>query len=346
MGAVQLDGDAASQELQGKKLTHGRDRAARRRLRRRTRCSTASCRSASSSRAHAKAPDIASAVAAVSLKKADAVFAPESQGKGLKKVFDVRGRVPNPAFCEVGIGAGAGRGEQGQGGGARPRRGRPGARRLEGGGRRSRIARWPARMGARARRPVMVEPEVVRLEDQDVLVPPTLEPALPELKYAVLAAERRSDGRHRQWSRLDAGEPFSWQVEAPSGERLRVAAARRDRRERRLLRAARGSCAATSTLTLDGITRINSCGVREWVNFVRDLQACDSLWFARCSPTVVMQLNTIYNFRGARGWSSFLAPYVCEACHVDEYKLLDVAEHFPDSAPRTCRRSAARAAAA
>ena len=38
------------------------------------------------------------------------------------------------------------------------------------------------RMGARVRRPVMVEPEVVRIEDQDVLVPPTLEPALPDLK--------------------------------------------------------------------------------------------------------------------------------------------------------------------
>ena len=25
-----------------------------------------------------------------------------------------------------------------------------------------------------------------------------------------------------------------------------------------------------------------------------------------------------------------MAPYVCEACHGDEYKLLDVAEHFPD----------------
>ena len=37
-------------------------------------------------------------------------------------------------------------------------------------------------MGARVRRPVMVEPEVVRIEDQDVLVPPSLEPGLPELK--------------------------------------------------------------------------------------------------------------------------------------------------------------------
>jgi len=86
-------------------------------------------------------------------------------------------------------------------------------------------------------------------------------------------------------------------------------------------------------LELDGVTRINSCGVREWVNFVRTLDDVKSLRFARCSPTVVLQLNTIYNFRGQARVSSFLAPYVCEACHVDEYKLLDVAEHFGERGP-------------
>ena len=131
--------------------------------------------------ARTTSPDIAGAVAAVNLKKADAVFAPEAQGKGLKKLFDVRDRVPNPAFCEVGVGlapdlvskvkaAVLGHGAAGPG--------------LDG---------WKAssaepyralasRMGARTRRPVMVEPEVVRIEDQDVLVPPTLDPGLPELK--------------------------------------------------------------------------------------------------------------------------------------------------------------------
>ena len=130
--------------------------------------------------ARSSAPDISSAVAAVSLKKADAVFAPESQGKGLKKLFDA-GHVPNAAFCEIGSSltsdvvskvkqAVISHGAAGPG--------------LDG---------WKAsgadaykalasRMGARGRRPVMVEPEVVRLEDQDVLVPPTLEPALPDLR--------------------------------------------------------------------------------------------------------------------------------------------------------------------
>jgi hypothetical protein len=124
-------------------------------------------------------------------------------------------------------------------------------------------------------------------------------------------------------------EVLSWQVEAAGGERLRVQL-RGEINENadftELGRQLRGDV----TLLLDGITRINSCGVREWVNFVRDLNV-DSLVFARCSPTVVTQLNAIYNFRGAAQVESFLAPYVCETCHVDEYKLLLTVEHFPDA---------------
>jgi hypothetical protein len=127
------------------------------------------------------APDIAAAVASVALHKADAVFAPESQGKGLKKLFDVRDRVPNPAFCEVGSqpadvvakvktavlshGAGGGGLDGWKPAGAEAYRALAG------------------RMGSRARRPVMVEPDVVRIEqDQDVLVAPSLDPGQPDLK--------------------------------------------------------------------------------------------------------------------------------------------------------------------
>ena len=38
------------------------------------------------------------------------------------------------------------------------------------------------KMGARARRPVMVEPEVVRIEDPDLLIAPSMEPSLSDLK--------------------------------------------------------------------------------------------------------------------------------------------------------------------
>ena len=127
------------------------------------------------------APDIASAVASVSFHKADAVFAPESQGRGLKKLFEVRERVPNAAFCQVASGLSSelvskvrtavlGHGAAGPGldgwkaSSAEPYRA------------------LAARMATRVRRPVMVEPDVVRLEEQDVLVPPPLDPGYPDLK--------------------------------------------------------------------------------------------------------------------------------------------------------------------
>jgi len=131
--------------------------------------------------ARSTAPDIASAVAAVNMKKADAVFAPEGQGKGLKKLFEVRDRVPNPAFCEVTSGLSSdlvskvkaavlGHGAAGPGlDGWKASSGEP-------------YRALAARMGSRVRRPVMVEPEIVRIEDQDVLIAPSLEPGLPDLK--------------------------------------------------------------------------------------------------------------------------------------------------------------------
>jgi hypothetical protein len=76
------------------------------------------------------------------------------------------------------------------------------------------------------------------------------------------------------------------------------------------------------------VRRLNSCGVREWVNFVRDLPRVTELTFARCSPAVVGHLNVISNFRGPAKVRSFLAPYVCERCHREEEKLLSVEQDF------------------
>lgn len=83
------------------------------------------------------------------------------------------------------------------------------------------------------------------------------------------------------------------------------------------------------TFHLGGIRRINSCGVREWVNFVRDLPEVTKLTFTHCSTAIVTQLNMIYNFRGNARILSFYAPYVCESCNAETDKLLDVETQFP-----------------
>ncbi len=84
------------------------------------------------------------------------------------------------------------------------------------------------------------------------------------------------------------------------------------------------------TFHLAEVRRINSCGVREWVNFVRDLPQVTELTFSHCSPAIVTQLNMIYNFRGAASVRSFFAPYICENCNREEEKLLDVETYFPN----------------
>jgi anti-anti-sigma regulatory factor len=78
---------------------------------------------------------------------------------------------------------------------------------------------------------------------------------------------------------------------------------------------------------LEQVRRINSSGIREWIEFLRKLaEKVDELVFVRCSPEVVTQLNSIYNFRGPARIESFYAPYVCSKCHEEDLKLLTVAD--------------------
>jgi ABC-type transporter Mla MlaB component len=129
-----------------------------------------------------------------------------------------------------------------------------------------------------------------------------------------------------------SSSPLKWRLE-PAGTRMRALLSG-EINENCDLTELKRALAGDVELDLENITRINSCGVREWVNFMRSLdERVERITFARCSPTVVLQLNTIYNFRGRARVVSFFAPYVCEVCHVDEYRLLDVAEHFPHGDP-------------
>jgi ABC-type transporter Mla MlaB component len=75
---------------------------------------------------------------------------------------------------------------------------------------------------------------------------------------------------------------------------------------------------------LSGIARINSCGVREWVNFIRALPKSCNIELEKCTPAVVSQLNMISNFAGTARVLSVHAPFVCDACGREEDVLVDV----------------------
>lgn len=79
-------------------------------------------------------------------------------------------------------------------------------------------------------------------------------------------------------------------------------------------------------LDLSMINRINSLGVRDWIDFVHDREAAGiDLVFDRCSPAMVTQISMISNFMGARSRvRSILVPYLCPACSHEHLEQLDV----------------------
>jgi hypothetical protein len=116
--------------------------------------------------------DAAAAVAAVGvLKQADAVFVPTGAGKGLTRVFDA-GSVPNPAFVQMNK--------------SLPAAVVTGAQQavlsygailgIDGWKAAVSYAGLGGQLSFRAKRPVFATPEVVRVDDQDILV-------IPQSKY-------------------------------------------------------------------------------------------------------------------------------------------------------------------
>jgi anti-anti-sigma regulatory factor len=73
-----------------------------------------------------------------------------------------------------------------------------------------------------------------------------------------------------------------------------------------------------------GLTRINSCGVRDWVRWVKGLEErSNHMSFIRCSPVVVAQLNMISNFAGAGNVLSIQAPFLCTECSEEKFIVLE-----------------------
>ena len=82
------------------------------------------------------------------------------------------------------------------------------------------------------------------------------------------------------------------------------------------------------------IRRINSVGVREWVNFLRILEQVPTVTLVRCSPAVVAQLNSVYNFRAGATVKSVAAPFFCQQCDAEQLEVIPI--------PKTVRSPADR----
>jgi anti-anti-sigma regulatory factor/DNA-directed RNA polymerase subunit RPC12/RpoP len=73
---------------------------------------------------------------------------------------------------------------------------------------------------------------------------------------------------------------------------------------------------------LSGVSRINSCGVREWIRLMDALRG-RTIELHKCSVPFVAQLNMIVNFVGEAKVCSFFAPYLCVECDKERLRLVE-----------------------
>ena len=75
------------------------------------------------------------------------------------------------------------------------------------------------------------------------------------------------------------------------------------------------------------VSRINSCGVRDWINWLSMLDGIlAKVVLVNCSVHIVDQINMVHNFIGSGKIKSFFAPYYCEGCDEELLEHLEVSE--------------------
>lgn len=97
--------------------------------------------------------------------------------------------------------------------------------------------------------------------------------------------------------------------------------------------------AGTAYIDLGDIERINSCGVRDWVNWLGKLDTGGARSvLVECSPAIVAQINLVNNFTGNGFVKSFYVPYFCPECDEEKVLLVEAVEMGPPPhEPPTCR---------
>ncbi len=95
----------------------------------------------------------------------------------------------------------------------------------------------------------------------------------------------------------------------------------------------------TAVIDLGEVERINSCGVRDWVNWLSQIEGNSTrVVLVECSPAIVAQINLVNNFTGSGVVKSFYVPYFCPECDEEKVLLAESADMGPaPHEPPVCR---------
>ncbi len=77
-------------------------------------------------------------------------------------------------------------------------------------------------------------------------------------------------------------------------------------------------------VSLKGVRRINSFGVRAWIDVIRKISSDTRLTFIEVPPPVIDQINMVRNFLGHGELISFYSQMICAECDEQEDELFRV----------------------
>jgi DNA-directed RNA polymerase subunit RPC12/RpoP len=73
----------------------------------------------------------------------------------------------------------------------------------------------------------------------------------------------------------------------------------------------------------EGVTFVNSIGMREWIRLLRALAATHRVRLERVADVLMTQMNLIAELAGSVAIASFHAQYACPACGAEAAPLVD-----------------------
>ena len=89
------------------------------------------------------------------------------------------------------------------------------------------------------------------------------------------------------------------------------------------------------------ITMINSCGIREWIKYLADIEG-SQITYQNCPQIIIEQVNMVHGFiKKGIVVDTFYAPYFCPNCDTEKKILLKSSEVVNFKAPvkqcNTCK---------
>jgi hypothetical protein len=99
-----------------------------------------------------------------------------------------------------------------------------------------------------------------------------------------------------------------------------------------------GPLSGTVEFQCKGVSKINSNGVKSWINYFTALTSQCQFSFTDLSPVLVEQLNSLSNFCAGQKVTSLMVPFACTKCHKETLKPMTIAalKAQPEPQPIPC----------